>query len=303
MTIVLPRLAFSLVLLAAAPLSAQGAVPAEKTGDVWGGAEIVVTGRNSGEVDGREVTRQARAITRETNLRHEPIARFADRACPGVIGMKLAHAQTVVARFRLVAGELNIPLADETTCRPNIIIGLSKDPAAYMKAYNARTLKLSRNLTAAERRELTETAQPVKVFSIVDDRMRNGQTLARKQNLAEVPVGLQEGGQSLISNGIRRAITSAMVIFDTDAVEGTSLRQIADYAVMRVFARTRDASGAKAPDSILSLFDPNASPPDGLTDFDRAFLSAIYEGSPYGDGQHSVQRVAQVLKRQLSAND
>ena len=251
------------------------------------------------------MTKQAKAISRETNLRHQPVARFADPACPGVTGLKLAKAQTVVARFRLVAEELNIPLADEKTCQPNIIIGFSKDPASDLKAYNLRTLKLSRNLSLAERRELTDTDQPVKVFSVVEDRMRNAQTSPRRQNLAEVPIGLQEGGQSLISNGIRRDIASVIVLCDTDAVGGTSLRQIADYAVMRVFARTRDVSGADAPDTILSLFDkdPDVIPPSGLTDFDRAFLLAIYQGSPYGDGQHNVQRVAQVLKKQLKREE
>lgn len=302
----LPRLALPLALLACATsLAAQEQGAGDKSDETWGGTEIVVTGRNPDEIDQREVTRQARAISRETNLRHQPVARFADPACPGVAGLQVNYAETVVARFRLVAEELKIPLAPEGTCRPNIIIAFSKDPRAGLKALNDRTGVLSYNLPASERRELLEKDEPVKVYSLVEDVMRNGQVIPRRQNLTQIPVGTQEGGQSLISNGIRRNITSVTVLFDSDEIGGKSLRQLADYSVMRVFARTKDASGENAPDSILSLFDkdPDVIPPSGLTDFDRAFLTTIYEGSPYGDGQNSVQRVAHVLKKQLKGDE
>jgi hypothetical protein len=101
----------------------------------------------------------------------------------------------------------------------------------------------------------------VRVFNVVEDRMRSGQSIPRRQNLEQIPVGTQEGGQSLIGGGTRRVITSSMVFFDRDALEGTTLRQLADYAAMRVFAQTRDASGENAPHSILSLFDEDAVPP------------------------------------------
>src|SRR5690606_5441913 len=105
-----------------------------------------------------------------------------------------------------------------------------------------------------------------------------------RQNLEQIPVGTQEGGQSLIGGGTRRVITSSMVFFDRDALEGTTLRQLADYAAMRVFAQTRDARGDNAPHSILSLFDEGAAPPEGLTAFDRAFLTTLYESYPYTPG-------------------
>ena len=154
----LPRLALPLALLACATsLAAQEQGAGDKPDETWGGTEIVVTGRNPNEIDQREVTRQARAISRETNLRHQPVARFADPACPGVAGLQVNYAETVVARFRLVAEELKIPLAPEGKCRPNIIIAFSKDPRAGLKALNDRTGVLSYNLPASERRELLDS--------------------------------------------------------------------------------------------------------------------------------------------------
>ena len=120
-----------------------------------------------------------------------------------------------------------------------------------------------------------EAGLPDGVFNVVQDRMRNGITLPKRRDLVNIPTGSQEGGQSLISRGIRRDITTSFVLFDREGVRGKTLHQLADYAAMRVFAQTRDASGEQAPDSILSLFDEDALPPDGLTAFDRAFLIGI----------------------------
>lgn len=289
----------------AAPLLAQedaAQAGASAQVDQFGGIEIVVTGS---ELDVRErtITRQARTITAESGLRHIPLARFADRACPGVTGLKREYAEVVVTRLRWLAEDLGIPLHPEGNCRANVILVFTQDGRADLKEIERKTRLVSESLGPKERRELLEGPGPVRVFNVVEDRMRSGQRIPRRQNLEQIPVGTQEGGQSLIGGGTRRAIASSMVFFDRDALEGTTLRQLADYAAMRVFAQTRDASGDKAPHSILSLFDKDAVPPEGLTAFDRAFLTTLYESYPYTPGMGNIQRVAFTLKEQMEADE
>ena len=288
----------------AAPLHAQHdgepAPPAtDERGEEFGGVEIVVTGREM-DMSERTVTRQARTISRESDLRHTPLARFGEYACPGVGGLKLESAEMVVARIRFIAEDLGIPLHKAGDCKPNIIIMFTDDGRADLAEMERKTRAISLNVSQKEKRELLEVEGPVRVFNVVQDRMRNGITLPKRRDLVNIPTGSQEGGQSLISRGIRRDITTSFVLFDRAAVKGKTLHQLADYAAMRVFAQTRDASGDKAPDSILSLFDEDALPPDGLTAFDRAFLTTLYESQPYISGQGNLQRVAHVLKKQLS---
>jgi hypothetical protein len=289
----------------AAPAIAQDAssetAPAARA-DHFGGTEIVVTGREI-DMSERTVTRQARTISSETNLRHDPLARFADRACPGVVGLQRDYAEVVVTRLRWIAEDLGIPLHTEGDCRANIILVFTKDGRADLREIERTTRLVSESLSAKERRELLEGDGAVRVFNIVEDRMRNGQRIPRRQNLEQIPVGTQEGGQSLIGGGIRRVITSSIVYFDHDAIEGTTLHQLADYAAMRVFAQTRDAEGEKAPDSILSLFDRSTVPPEGLTAFDRAYLTMLYRSYPYTPGQGNLQRVAHVLREQMQAEE
>ena len=79
---------------------------------------------------------------------------------------------------------------------------------------------------------------------------------------------------------IREDITQVVVLFDKEGVRGKTLIQLDDYATMRGFDRTRPTEGDAPLDTILALFDPNDEPPNGLTEFDQAYLRSLYEGIP-----------------------
>jgi hypothetical protein len=288
----LRRLALLLApLLAPATVAAQQAAPdADKS-------DIVVTGHQQA-VDAETVTRQARAVTRETDLRDEPLARFDDRACPGVIGLSRDFAEQIVGRFRQVAEDYHIPLAPNGDCEPNIVLAVTQDARADLLAFQKRTKELSIQLKPEERHELLDEPGPVKVYSVVERRMQNGATVPIRRNLTDIPQATMEGGQSLISTATEQHIVKVVVLVNRDAAVGKSLSQLSDYAIMRAFARTRDAKGADAPDSILSLFDADgAPPPTGLTDFDRAYLASLYEGSAHVKGLSKLKRVSHHLDK------
>lgn len=259
-------------------------------------SEILVTGRQQ-TLDPVTVAHEARSVSRETDLRHEPLARFEGYACPGVIGLKREYAEQVVGRIRMVADDLGIPLAKNGDCHPNIIIAFTEDGRADLAALQRKNKILSEVLAPDERRELLEEPGPARVLSIVETRMQNGSIVPRSHDLVNPPVGRMEGGQSLIKTGTHKEIVNVVLLFDRDKIRGKTLNQIADYAVMRVFTRTRDATGAKAPDSILTLFDAGNTPPAGLTEFDRAYLAALYEGSAHVTGLSKLLRVSHHLKK------
>lgn len=275
------------------PLLAPGALAAQDSG---AGGDIVVTAKGQ-PLDPAIVTRQARDVTRETDLRHEPLARFDGYACPGVIGLTTEYAEILVGRIRMVAEDLHIPLAPNGDCHPNIFVSFTEDGRADMAAIQKNTHLLSDVLTVRERQELLDEPGPVRVLSVVETRMQNGSVVPRRRNLTDIPTGTMEGGQSLISTATERHITQAVVLFDRAHAAGKTLHQLADYAVMRVFARTRDARGTDAPVSILSLFDENGTPPDGMTAFDRAYLAALYEGSSHAKGLAKILRVSKKLRK------
>jgi hypothetical protein len=90
-----------------------------------------------------------------------------------------------------------------------------------------------------------------------------------------------------------------MVLFDRSAVLDMTLVQLADYATMRGMAQTR-APDTVSVASILGLFQPvdvdGDNRANGLTDFDRAYLSAVYEGIPNMPAGIRLGRVASELR-------
>ena len=284
------------------PLLAPTALAAQATPALADKSEIVVTGKGQ-PLDPQIVTRQARDVTRETDLRDEPLARFDGFACPGVIGLSTDYAEMLVARVRMIAQDLHIPLAPEGTCHPNIFISFTEDGRADMAEIQKKTKLLTDVLTVQEREELLDEAGPVRVLSVVETRMQNGAAMPRRKNLTDIPQATMEGGQSLISTATEKHITQVVVLFDRAQAAGKSIHQLADYAVMRVFARTRDAKGGDAPVSILGLFDANGTPPDGMTAFDRAYLAALYEGPSHVKGISKIMRVSKKLEKMKSTDD
>jgi hypothetical protein len=77
---------------------------------------------------------------------------------------------------------------------------------------------------------------------------------------------------------------SVLIIADARRLQGVKLQQLADYALMLGLTELEPDADVGSADTILTLFQkhgPGDDPvPDGLTDWDRSFLSAIYHSDP-----------------------
>jgi hypothetical protein len=239
------------------------------------GSDIVVTGERPSD---RTVSRQARDITDiGSDIRDRPLARIADRLCPGVIGLKREAAELMIDRIRWNAERLDMWMADDTSCSPNLIIAFVEDGKAQLAELVDRQPWLFETMTRPERLALLAEDGPVRVWTTAQTRTRDGMPIERRENLTDPPVVQMWMAHSKIYLTIREDITQVVVLFDRDGVRGKSIIQLADYATMRSFARTRPAGGDAALDTILALFDPAHEPPPALTDFDQAYLRNLYK--------------------------
>jgi hypothetical protein len=237
--------------------------------------DIVVTGERPTH---REVSRQARDITAiGSDVRDRPLARIEDRLCPGVIGLKRDGAELMIDRIRWNAERLHMWMADDTDCRPNLIVAFVDDGKAELAGLVDRQPWLFADLATHERRALLAEDGPVRVWTTALDRTRDGMPIERRENLTDPPVVAMWMAHSKLYLTIREDITQVVVLFDRAGVRGKSIIQLADYATMRGFARTRPAQGDAALDTILALFDPEHEPPQQLTDFDQAYLRSVYK--------------------------
>lgn len=243
-------------------------------------ASIVVTG-DRGKPNSREVSRQAREVSDLTSdIRDKPLARIEDRLCPGVIGLKREAAELMVDRIRWNAERLDMWMADENGCSPNLIVAFVEDGKSQVAELFERQPWLFQTLTVPQRKALLEEDGPVRVWTTAQMRTRDGMPIARRESLDAPPTVRMWMAHSKIYLTIREDITQVVVLFDREAVRGKTVIQLADYATMRGFARTRPIDGSAPLGTILALFDPNYEAPAGLTDFDQAYLRSVYEGIP-----------------------
>jgi len=279
-------------LMLAAPGWAQSDSPTDDN------ENIVVTGKAATST---EVSRQARAITDMSSaIRHEPMARFQDKLCPGVMGLEADAASLMIDRLRDNAQLLGLGLTkDDGTCRPNFIVAFVENGAENLQQIADHNGWAFQDMSPSERRKLLSEEGPVRVWTITQMRTRDGIPIPRSVSLFDPPQVNTWMAHSKIYLAIREDITRVVVLFDREGVKGKTLLQLADYATMRGLARTRPVDGEGHPiDTILALFDPSGSPPAKLTEFDRAYLAAVYDGIPNIPGVTKVLGVNRQLRLQ-----
>lgn len=279
-------------LMFAAPGWAQSDSPTDDN------ENIVVTGKAATST---EVSRQARAITDMSSaIRHEPMARFQDKLCPGVMGLEADAASLMIDRLRDNAQLLGLGLTkDDGTCRPNFIVAFVENGAENLQQIADHNGWAFQDMSPSERRKLLSEEGPVRVWTITQMRTRDGIPIPRSVSLFDPPQVNTWMAHSKIYLAIREDITRVVVLFDREGVKGKTLLQLADYATMRGLARTRPVESDGQPmDTILALFDPGATPPGRMTEFDRAYLGAIYDGLPNMPGITKVLGVNRQLRLQ-----
>jgi hypothetical protein len=122
-----------------------------------------------------------------TTGKGEPLPRFQDPICPGVIGLKVEVAEAVVGRIRQNAEQIGLPLADERSCDPNVIATFIADGKAYLSRLAKEDSWMFRDLTAEERKALLEQPGKVRAWTRTVVRTRDGHIVSRRDNLMDIP--------------------------------------------------------------------------------------------------------------------
>lgn len=282
-------------LLVALPLAAAGPVLAQDSDATAADRnEIIVQHGRPADVTRGEVLRQARDISPSSDHFEVPLARFEDRLCPGILGLQVDAAMAMIDRIRYNALQLGVRIQDDG-CTPNLLVVFSPDSQASMQDMMDNSRLVFSYVSEPEKRRMLAPG-PVHVFNQIEPRTRDGMPIGQTRDLTAPPVSTQAMAHSHIYTTIRRDIVGATIIFDRDEIGGTSLGQLADYVTMRALAQTQPPTNS-AMDSILNLFHPIGPYPERLTDFDRAYLRALYNWIPNLPAVAKLANVNQELNR------
>jgi hypothetical protein len=238
--------------------------------------DIVVTGGRTATT--HEVVKQAQSITRTADVLSEPLARYEGPICPGIIGLPRDLAELMVDRIRYDAERVGALVTHDAKCTPNLLVVATRNGQADVTALMRTHGYLFREMTTADSRALQEDAGPVHAWNTVTRHGRHGETISTSMEFfgRSIPVLQEPMAHSKIYLTTRLEIDSGVVMLDIAGINGNTVNQLADYVVMRTLADTKPPKGPSAVPTMLSLFDPDATPPLELTDFDLAYLRRTY---------------------------
>jgi hypothetical protein len=257
--------------------------------------DLVVTGSRDRE---RQVEEFVGALTRTPVFGQ--ISRFAEPVCPAAIGLSANQNRDVADRIRSVAEAAGIEVG-RAGCTPNVFVVVAQDR--------------DKLISEIRRNWIDPRGDRVPVPS------RNGPAIALhlegQLDGDGIPVGVKEdngdgrsgyyiaegtGASSRIRPVTRPHFLRAALVMEPDVLAGLTTMQLADYAAMRLLAKTDPTrlENSAAP-TILNVLDApmGSEVPISLTQWDLGFLTALYAS---GDRRYASQQrreMRQVLSREL----
>lgn len=259
---------------------------------------IVVEGRMA---DPLATLRQVRGIARDVDGN---MSRFENPVCPGIVGMPANLAAAVLKRMRSGVSEVGAELASEN-CVPNLTVIITDDGRALVEGLLAKSPQLFGHQSNSEMAALRSSQGPAWVWQTTQAKRADGMPVPSLEQVS--PGGAQakrrayavpNAKMSRLTSTVRQDTGLAFVVLSRGAIEGKTLTQIADFGLLRGLAGTaagaEDATGAQ---SIAALFTPAA--PEGLTTFDRAYLTSLYSGTNGLTYDQKTRQIAQDVAKAL----
>ncbi len=230
-------------------------------------------------IDTVEVTAQREALRKAiytfvanvTRFGGENVARWRFPICPAVAGVAREQGEFLRARVVEIAALVGAPLArDQKKCAPNLFVVLTPQPEQLWAAYKQRNPKMFATLQP-QRVERSLSTKPVQVVQNAVLNNADGTVPSDSSNYR------LRG--SRISSSVTEDITSVIVVVNDAQTGGATFGQLADYVAMVALAGSDLSADYANASSILRLFatsDAGTPPPARLTDWDQAYLKALY---------------------------
>jgi hypothetical protein len=245
-----------------------------------------------------EAGKERQALRREvdhfvTSVIVQPWGDALDRwnipICPLVAGLPKAFGELILERISQAAVDAHAPLAGRV-CHPNLFVVAHDDVAQLVKKWWARdrtTFNFNDQGIEAVY-QFFRSKRPIRAWYNLSWEDSAGAACFPAASAAalgaRLPLGVNAPtctngvGSRLIRSSTASNIASAIVVVDTDRMKGMTIQQLADYIALIGLVDVRlDADPAPVP-SILELFG-HATPPQGLTRWDRALLYSLYNTS------------------------
>jgi hypothetical protein len=215
----------------------------------------------------------------------ESLARWNSPICTLVVGLPPEEDKFVRARLSEIAVAAGARLAPQP-CQANFAVIVAAEPDAVLKAWYKRNYHLFGDATENRINGWLKTPRAARVWYNIKSESASGlpYAIAAPGLMGPPPPGTSIPFDSveashIVFNSVR-AFSSVIVAIDSGRAEGINFNKLADYAAMVGLAEIQlDADIWEVP-TILRLFSTSkGAKPTGLSDWDAAFLGALYNTS------------------------
>lgn len=255
---------------------------------------IVVTGN-------RDIKKTIRdyvdALTKAPGTRQ--LARFEQRICPRVFGLREAAAAKVTLRMRTVSAAVTQTVAP-ARCVPNVMLVVARDKPAFMREIARGRDNLFDGLSGDRIRTLVRDPAPVTAWQIKGASLAGDGRVISEEGTTGIQTNRTIEAATRIRPAVRQQFDFAVVVVDARVLDGLTTTQLADYATMRALASLDPTVLSPDAPSILRAIDApaDAQVPLSLTAWDYGFLRGLYRtsGNLYAT-QHRSEIAREVEKK------
>ncbi|KLI62929.1 hypothetical protein AAV99_12795 [Aurantiacibacter marinus] len=301
------KLVLTAATLAMAPLAQAQNTQAQETPDEAAndGNAIIVQGER---VDSRDIRNTARDITVGSQAISQPLPRFQRPVCPGIWGLPAEIAQSIIDRIYDNAEAAGIEMNAEPECDANVWLIFVDDPEQTFAQLRDERSFMTRHLTRYQLREIEDQVGSARAWNLITSRNEDGQrvptgfeyrSLAAQARASGLPgPSVQVRSPSRIQTGIRQDLEMSVALIERSALVELDTYAVADYATMRLLSYTRPPGNEDAVSTILTLFEPDmeAYSPHRLTEFDMAYLQALYRSNEFRPARMAIGSISDLIR-------
>jgi hypothetical protein len=225
----------------------------------------------------RRVDSYVTGITRQSE-NEDGVPRWHSPICPAVAGFAGRQGEYLFNRLSEVATAAGAKMAP-AGCAPNLLIVATDDIDQLLVGLRKSVPDVFGDAYPTAIRKFADTPRAVRVWYNVSLLDQEGTPL---QAAAGGPLTLIDPtGASHLRATTKRGFDLNYVIIDGARIKGISIGALADYVAMVSLAQIDPDAKLGNASTVLGLFaPPPADRPQGLSDWDRAFLYALYHSDP-----------------------
>ncbi len=223
--------------------------------------------------------------------------RWESAVCVTVAGLPVNAGQHIADRIGQAARDIGL-LAEGEGCTPNIAIIVTQDPRGFVN--RARNSGLLAGVGNSMIEQMRRSDAPVRWAGLTEMMGAQGDPklasdLTRNAASLKAPIG------SRLTANTKVELRRMVVIVDGAQVEVMKIGTLACYLAMVSLAQLRPNADAPMVNTILSAFRKGGDTLEDLSDFDRAYLKALYTIPAHYYGPMQKQTMVGRIDRSMTA--